>query len=223
MKIDLHVHSKYSYDCDSEPEEIIECAVLNGLDGLLITEHNSFAASEPWELLATNSTKNRGLLILRGVEISTSTAHVIAIGFQDDSWNPWKNPARAPSVSEDHINLYELLIRIHEMGGASIIAHPYRQDTKVPLLEDFDKIKHFTTAEGINGLCSSKQNYRAIEQMRSWNRAYTGGSDAHRAEHVGRAFTEFEDPVRDLASLIDELKAGRFVGRYGATRMEGKD
>lgn len=215
MKIDLHVHSKYSFDSQSEPEEIIDHALRCGLDGILITEHNSFEVSEPWEQYARDAKRNKGLLILRAVEISTSSDHVIAVGFDDDSWNPWRDSSQPRSLSGDEINMYELLIKLHAMGGASIVTHPCRFQRPFRMLEDFEKAKHFTTVEGINGLCSAEDNYRTIEQMRKWNRSYTGGSDAHTPIQVGRAFTEFAHPVFDTTSLIQELKAGDFVGKYG--------
>jgi hypothetical protein len=216
MRIDLHVHSKYSYDCSSEPDEIVECAVKAHLDGFLIAEHNSFEASAPWEALMRDTRRNRGLRIVRGVEITTGEGHVIAVGFKDDSWNPWKHSAKHDTASFDYPNMYEILIKIHEIGGVSIIAHPYRGNGKLAVLEEFAKARHFTTAEGINGLCSKDENLLAIERMKSWQRSYTGGSDAHLPDQVGRAYTEFTNPIADMESLVRELKGGAFTGKYGA-------
>jgi len=39
FKIDLHVHSKFSGDTDSEPEETVLHAIKANLYGLAFTEH----------------------------------------------------------------------------------------------------------------------------------------------------------------------------------------
>ena len=46
FRIDLHVHSKYSGDTDAEPEEEIIRAISLDLQGIVFTEHYSYAASE---------------------------------------------------------------------------------------------------------------------------------------------------------------------------------
>ena len=43
-KIDLHVHSKNSGDNNADPEESIERAIEQGLDGIAFTEHYSFGS-----------------------------------------------------------------------------------------------------------------------------------------------------------------------------------
>ena len=37
-----------------------------------------------------------------------------------------------------------------------------------------------------------------------------GGSDSHIVSHIGRCGTRFENPVRTIDDLVQELKGGRF-------------
>jgi len=69
FKIDLHVHSKYSGDTDSEPEESVVRAVELGLNGIAFTEHYSYGASEPVEALKEKY--RDAIAIFRGVEFSS--------------------------------------------------------------------------------------------------------------------------------------------------------
>jgi len=41
MKYDLHIHSKYPYDGVLEPKDIVKIAIKRGLDGIVITGHNT--------------------------------------------------------------------------------------------------------------------------------------------------------------------------------------
>ena len=45
LKLDLHVHSKYSDDGMGTPREIIKSIQKLGLDGVSITDHNTVAGS----------------------------------------------------------------------------------------------------------------------------------------------------------------------------------
>jgi predicted metal-dependent phosphoesterase TrpH len=83
MIIDLHCHTKYSYDCYLEPLDLIKRARELKLDGICITEHYSYALSR----YAANIGQSENFLILRGLEISTNMGHLLIYGVKDDSWN----------------------------------------------------------------------------------------------------------------------------------------
>ncbi len=53
-KIDLHVHSRFSGDTNSDPEEMILRVIELNLNGIAFTEHYSYEASEPVENLKEN-------------------------------------------------------------------------------------------------------------------------------------------------------------------------
>ena len=51
MKADYHVHTSFSYDSDSAPEEMIQAAVKKGLQTICITEHQDTDFAEPgWDI-----------------------------------------------------------------------------------------------------------------------------------------------------------------------------
>lgn len=207
MKIDLHVHSKYSRDNGSQPELIVEEALRKKLDGILITEHHSYLASEPWEEWIRDKKKNRGLLILRAVEVSTTSGHVIALGFKDDAWNA--NYTR----TGEYIEMSEILYKIRENKGVSIIAHPYREMMDHPLLDRFDRLTGYTAVEGINGANTKLENESVIRIMKIRNKSFTGGSDAHKPQYVGSAYTKFYERIHDVHDLMDHIRSGRYTAQ----------
>ena len=81
-RIDLHIHSKFSGDTDSEPDEIVLHAIKAGLHGIAFTEHNSYEASEfADELIETYRDK---IMIFRGVEFSSAEGHCLVFGVNTD-------------------------------------------------------------------------------------------------------------------------------------------
>jgi predicted metal-dependent phosphoesterase TrpH len=195
-KIDLHVHSRESGDNDADPEEIIERAVELGLDGIAITEHYSYGASEHAERLRE---KYRGIiLVLRGVELSTIEGHCLVFGCDTDQLGLKSAPVR------------EVVDRVMEAGGVVIPSHPYRGGNSLgELVLELDGISGL---EGCNGANMHAMNQRAIEAAGRLGLPYTGGSDAHRPVEVGSCYTEFEDVVT-LENLPDLLRTGRYRGR----------
>ena len=54
FKIDLHIHTKYSGDTSSEPEDVVLHAIEANLYGIAFTEHYSYEASEYADKLKEN-------------------------------------------------------------------------------------------------------------------------------------------------------------------------
>lgn len=75
--IDGHVHSEISDGTDS-PQVLVRLAAEAGLEGIALTDHDTF---DGWEA-ATASAKESGLILVRGVELSTSykgsSSHLLA-------------------------------------------------------------------------------------------------------------------------------------------------
>ncbi|MFW6201206.1 MAG: dephospho-CoA kinase, partial [Gemmatimonadota bacterium] len=45
IRIDMHIHTRASFDCLSEPERVLEAAVERGIDRICITDHNEIDAA----------------------------------------------------------------------------------------------------------------------------------------------------------------------------------
>lgn len=195
-KIDLHVHSRESGDNDADPEEIAERAVAAGLDGIVITEHYSYEASEHAERLRE---KYRGsLLVLRGVEFSAAEGHCLVFGCDTDRLDLKFAPVR------------EVVRRVTEAGGVVIPSHPYRGGNS--LGELVRQLSGIAGLEGCNGANMYAMNQKAIETARQLGLPFTGGSDAHHPAEVGSCYTEFDDAVTP-DTFLALLRSGRYRGR----------
>jgi predicted metal-dependent phosphoesterase TrpH len=107
---------------------------------------------------------------------------------------------------------------VDEVGGAIIMAHPYRARVRYnsnpdQLLESILGSSIFDLVDAIevlNGRSSDSENRFAQGIGRRLNMRGIGGSDAHSPEDVPSFATEFERDVRSTDDLVAELKAGRF-------------
>src|SRR5450759_4759318 len=195
FKIDLHVHTKYSGDNDSDPEEAILHAIKLGLHGIAFTEHYYYEASEPVEILKEKY-KN-SILILRGVEFSAEEGHCLIFGVNTDK------------LSMKYNSVDDVIRIVHQAGGVVIPSHPYR--TVNSLGDLVMNVRGFCALEGYNGCNMHAYNKKAIGTAEALKLPYTGGSDAHTPRDVGSCFTEFEDAVTQ-ENVIDMLKAGKYRG-----------
>ncbi len=216
FRVDLHIHSKYSYDNDSEPEEIIIKAIEAGLDGIAFTEHYSYEASDFIEGLRD---KYNSIRLIRGVEFSPPEGHCLIFGVNTDRM-PIKN-----------LPLQEVIRIVTAAGGVLIPTHPYRGINSMG--DTIRKVNGLSAIEGVNGLNMYHLNLKAIEMAGDLNLPYTGGSDAHRPEDVGSCYTEFKEPVtehnitevikRGNYRGIDKRKVSRLIEKKGESKWEKKD
>jgi len=195
FKIDLHIHTRYSGDNDSDPEEAVLRAIELGLNGMAFTEHYYYGASEFVGMLREKY-KN-SIQIFRGVEFSAAEGHCLIFGVDTDKLSIRYSP------------LEDVVRAVNQAGGVVIPSHPYRSVNSIGDLAR--KVSGLCALEGYNGCNMHAFNVKAIETAKAQKLPYTGGSDAHIPWEVGSCFTEFDDVVTD-ENFIEALKAGKYQG-----------
>ncbi len=106
MKLDLHIHSKYSFDSRSDVAGIIRAAKARGLDGAAITDHETMAGVGE----ALGVAKKEGFTLIPAEEILTEKGEIIGYMLSEEIH------AKDP---------FEAVDLIHEQGGLSSIPHPF--------------------------------------------------------------------------------------------------
>ena len=195
FKIDIHIHTKFSGDNYTEPEETVLHAIEINLQGIAFTEHYSYEASEHAERLREKY-KDR-IMIFRGVEFSAAEGHCLVFGVNTDK------------LSIKNAPVEEVIKAVNGSGGIVIPSHPFRGGNS--LGDNIELIRGFSAIEGYNGYSHHSQNTKAVEAAKRLQIPYTGGSDAHEAKEVGACFTEFYDEVT-FDNFLDLLKAGNYKG-----------
>ena len=188
MKADLHMHSTASSDAHVDPVDILKKMKTKGFDAVAILDHNTVKGS----LKASKSAKQIGIILVRGMEISSEAGHIGALRIEEEI---------PKGLSPD-----ETVDRIHSMGGLAVALHPYRMSTGVG--EDVVKRYHFDAVEIVNGFTSHRRNRKAQALADSVELSYTAGSDAHYEKEMGRAYLEIDD-FSDADELLKMIEAGK--------------
>jgi len=178
LKIDMHVHTKFSYDAFITPKELAIYSKKQGLDGVAITDHDTVSGLREFS-------KIKSLLIIPGVEITTKQGHVLAININ--------------TVVETGLSFAETIDQIHDAGGLAIVAHPtafFKGIAEDQLDQKFDAIEVINSS-AVPFFFSVRRNRKIAAKL---NLPQTGGSDAHYAPEVGMAYTSV-----DAETSVDEV------------------
>ena len=184
MKWDIHLHSTFS-DGMSEMRKIFEAAKRKGLDGLVVTDHDTTAHQKKAEEMG----REYGIETLPGIEISTMFGDIIAIGIEE-----------VPTGDAE-----EIIDEIHSMGGVAIAAHPFGGYWEVSFAEMPEFLSLFDAWEILNGGVSREGNMRALEFGLKNKVVGTAGSDSHYHEDVGSCFVVVED------DLLSSIRSGKVL------------
>jgi len=206
-RFDLHVHSFFSADAASAPEELIEAARARGLSGIAITDHDTCKAHEyliEKGLERRDGQPAHGFLVVPGVEVSTADGHLLCVG----TMLPVMRGEPAAAV----------LRAIEDRGGVAIPSHPYdRWRAGIPE-EVLDKLE-LKAIEVFNAAAKKEYNEQALAYAAGRGLSMTASSDAHHASAVAVSSTTFDLDDLSLADLLRALrKGGNPEGRYLSMR-----
>jgi len=177
MRLDLHIHSKYSYDSFSDPLKIVKVAKRKGLDVISITDHNNMDVYEDF-----SHGHGSGVAVIPGMEIKTDGGDVTGL-FLDEE-------VRSRSF-------FDVVDEIRDQDGIVVLPHPFRRKC-----DPNDLIGSVDLVEVINARSKNAENVDAWKLCERFGKTPITGSDAHAYFEIGRAVTEIEGYFDDM----DELK-----------------
>ncbi len=205
MRYDLHTHTMYSGCSNLSPKRLLKAAYKKGLDGIAVTDHNSIRGALEAKKLNTKP----GFEVVIGEEIKTDKGEVIGLYLK-----------KAIKSRKFH----EVRKEIKKQGGLIIIPHPYdigviRFRIKLKI-EDIRK--NIDALETLNARCFFKfLNLKSQIKAAELNIAQTGGSDAHFASEVGKAYTEFKGRLRSAIKNKTTKARGRIGFALPARLLSG--
>lgn len=186
LRAELHVHSNYSDGRDSV-KKIVQKAVDKGIDVLSVTDHDTIAGS--LSAIEFVSDEKIPIVVIPGVEVSTSTGHLLVYGIGRDI--------------EKGLKMDKTCETVRKMGGISVLAHPFDIFRKGTIRKkDFEFVD---CVEVFNA--KSYFNFLARKYAEKFGKKGIGGSDAHKAEHVGMVINYLQSSDKD--SIINAIYDGR--------------
>ncbi|HEX7119162.1 MAG TPA: PHP domain-containing protein [Longimicrobiales bacterium] len=197
VRVDMHLHTRCSYDCLSDPDAVVERAAARGVDRICVTDHNEIETA----LRLKERYPDR---IIVGEEVKTAEG-VDIIGLYIAERIPKGTPAR------------ETCARIREQGGIVYVPHPFigGKGGGGRLLEEIGDV--VDAVEGFNGrIHLQRLNDRAVAWARARGLPLGAGSDAHTLLEVGRTYVEVPPFDDTPAAFLAALRDGRIHGRLSS-------
>lgn len=185
LKLDLHVHTSHSYDGRCSVEEVVAAIKARGLNGVAITDHNSIDGHKEAKKFSKG-----GFLVIPGIEVNSKHGHIVGLGVSE--------------LVPRGLSAAETVERIREQGGIAIAAHPFvlGRSPRLVYRAKFDAI------EVLNSRAFLLSNPLARRFAEKNKVPMVGGSDAHRKDEMGLAYT-CVDCEPKIESVFEEIRRGK--------------
>ena len=217
MKFDMHCHTKEgSLDGKVPIETYIESLKRRGFGGMLVSDHNSYNGYRKWKYTIKGK-KHENFVVLKGIEYDTIDAgHILVI---------MPEGVKLPLLELRGLPVRLLAELVHRNGGILGPAHPCgerylsifntrQKRHKTEIMQLFDFVEAFNACE------TEESNEEAALLSLEYQLPGFGGSDSHRLNCIGHAFTEFPDHIKKESDLIAYIKEGGEVS-CGGTLYHG--
>jgi len=202
VTIDPHVHSEGSYDGHDPVELLLEQAAAIGLDGIVVTDHDTIEESRRAAALAPDY----GLVGIPGVEVSTAAGHLLAIGVDE-------RPRAGQPVAET-------VEMVRDQGGVAVVPHPF-QRTRHGIHRRRLAGCPVDAIEVYNAwLFTGYRNRRARRFAARHGYPGLAASDAHSAPLIGRSYTELTIDAPSRAAVDGDLVVDAI--RSGSAAVHGR-
>lgn len=195
MKADLHVHTCYSIDGESTPEQLVEFATKVGIGCIAITDHNNFDAFD----IIKDSKK---IIVIPGEEVSSLEGHIIALGIN--------------KLIPKGLSIQDTIERIHEAGGYAFAAHPFRWWSGIGKA---NAIKYnFDGIEARNGRSIPSANIKSEKLAENIGKPISAGSDAHSPIYIGSGYIMIPDTIKTWQDAISAIMSDTHRTPFSCSR-----
>ena len=198
VRIDLHVHTRFSHDSAAPVSSVLQRCRDSGLGLVAITDHDNIRGG--WEARETAA----GFPVIVGEEIKSSKGDIIGLFLETPV------PSRLTPV--------ETVKRVKDQGGLVGIPHPFDRIRPTALGPQAlrEIVPWVDFLEGYNAhTLLPRDNSRGIDFAAEYSLPVVACSDSHSALELGRTYTEV--PAGDLDAtpegLMRAIRAGICVGR----------
>jgi predicted metal-dependent phosphoesterase TrpH len=207
IKADLHIHTRYSMDCQTPLEKIIKRCRELGIDCIAIADHGTAEGALEMQKMAPPSLK-----VIVAEEILTTQGEIMGMFLRET----------IPSG----ITPREAVTRIRAQGGLVNIPHPFETIRGSALKDKYiDEIAgDIDLMEVLNSRSPFPANSNKARDFAEKHGIPSGaGSDAHTISEIGNAYIEMPDfNNRDeflkavARGNIKGKRSGMFVHLYSA-------
>ncbi len=196
IRADLHIHTTYSHDSTVTPKALVEkLATHSSIKVAAVTDHDTVKGLNETRKLAA---AYPDILIIPGVEISTTEGDILVLGAEETPTQPW--------------TVENVLDFARDNEYVSVVAHPYREYGMGEAAKNY----RFDAIEVLNGESSPHANKMARELAKTMRLPGIAGSDAHNPSEPLTVYTEIQVGL-NLEEILKAIKKG-LVTTHSATR-----
>ncbi len=203
MKMDMHCHvQEGSVDSGVTIDAYIRKLKSEGFDGMMIADHDTYNGYRYWKENMEGKV-HQDFVVLRSIEYDTiDGGHILCILPEN---------VHLKLMEVRGLKVASLIDFVHRHGGVLGPAHPfgprfmsvmhasiYQKEPEI--LEQFDFIETYNSCE------DEESNQKAKELAWVLGKPGTGGSDSHKIDCVGLAYTILPEAVATESDLIDQIK-----------------
>ena len=198
MRLDLHVHTRFSKDSHAPIASVVKHCEKTGLDVVAITDHNDIRGALEVKTAAP-------FHVIIGEEIKSAAGDIIGLFLQEEI--PGGLPAAETAQS------------VKDQGGLVVVPHPFcrLRPTALGLRALLEILPLVDMIEGFNShAVMPGDNARGEKFAGEHSLPVVASSDAHSALELGRTFTEAPAEEFDGTpeGLLRAVKLGRMERRY---------
>ncbi len=194
LKADLHIHTRYSMDCSTTLEQVINECQKKDINCVAIADHGAIDGALRMKEVAP-------FPVIVAEEILTTRGEIMGMFLEE--------------LVPSGLSMEESITRIKAQGGLLCIPHPFdmvrqsalNSDTIEKIVEQIDVLEVFNAR---SLLLSSSNKSRTF--AKKYGIPGSAGSDAHNAAEIGNVYVE----MREFDGKADFLKAlsdGKVCGR----------
>lgn len=190
LKADFHVHTAYSMDCDTSPEEVIERCQQSGINCIAVADHGTAEGALKMQSLAP-------FPVIIAEEILTPHGEIMGMFLKEG----------IPSG----LSIEDAISRIKDQEGLVCIPHPFdpfrglrlNSQRLEELAEQIDIIEVFNARSPFS---------RPFTKARAFAEKYdlpkTAGSDAHTPREIGETYVEMPE-FNGRDEFLQALRKGK--------------
>ena len=194
LKADLHIHTKYSMDCDTPLEKIIARCNKLRINCIAIADHGTIEGALRMQEMAP-------FPVIVAEEVLTPDGEIMGVFLKEG----------IPSGS----SVRETIARIKEQDALVCLPHPFDTLRRLRLSEtelealvpDIDIIEAFNARSPLD-----LPTIKAQEFADKHGLAKSAGSDAHSTLEIGRAYVEMPE-FEGKDGYLQALRAGTITGK----------
>lgn len=192
IQADLHIHTVYSSDSLIQPKSLVDMLVAHSfIKVAAITDHDSVRGCRATIELAA---AYPDILIMPGVEISTTEGDILVLGTEELPPRPW-----TPETVVDYSK---------SINAVTIVAHPFREYGMGELARKYD----VDAIEVLNGNSSTAANNEAKALAKSMDLPGTAGSDAHQVSELFSVNAKIEANL-NVQSVLKAIRKGALIAQ----------